>query len=121
MVVSTYDIFKGRRTQFEKCLLWKGIKGKDRQSIAKEYKPSQIFYAEEENPQSNGTENLDSFHYKKKRITISTYDRLEIEADDIVKFNDIIWRVDNTQIDEEHRNNQFAKTVSRKTYIYLEA
>ena len=120
-MAGTFDIFKGRRTTFEKCTLWKFIKGKDRQAIVLQEKPYEFFYAEEESVQTTGTENLDSFHFRKKRITISTYDIVHIEADDIVKFNDIIWRVENTQVKEEHRNNQFAKTVSKKTYISLEA
>lgn len=120
-MVGTFDIFKGRRNEFEKCLLWKKEEKKDRQSITHEKAPSQVFYAKEENPQTNSTENLDSFHYRKKRITISTYDKVNIEADDIVKFNEILWRVDTIQVVEEHKTNQFSKTVSKKLFISLEA
>ena len=116
-----YDQFKGRRDTFEKCYLWKRNKStKDKKTISIEENPSGIFYAVEETPQTNTVENNANFHYKRKSITIKTYDKVDLEQDDVVKFNDTLWRVANFQRDEEHRNNQFAKTVSAVTYIALE-
>lgn len=120
-MAGTYDIFSGRRTTFDTCYWWVQVEGiKDKSKLVVETKPKGKFKARKITPKDISRINLDNaFLFKRNTVTIVTNDFFDIKEYDVVKFDDVIWRVDNVQIVEEERQEQFRKRISSTLYLRL--
>ena len=116
-----YDKTKGRRTMFNKCYFWKKDKNiKDKSKLILETKPKGFFYCKKATPQDLSAIVIDDiFRIQRNSITLMTFDYLDVENDDVVKFDNELWRVTNVQALEDERQEQFKKTISKTTFIRI--
>ena len=115
------NIYTSRRDTFDKVFYWK--RNEDIKDLAKyvyETKPDGLFYAKEITPESeDGQQINNAFMFDNTTITIYTEDSVKIEKNDIVKYDDEIWRVVNVQRQHIHKTHQFMKNGFYRTYLQL--
>jgi hypothetical protein len=121
LVDGTFDKFKGRRITFEKCYWWESNPAiKDKSKLVTETKPKGRFSAKKITPKDNTSVNIDnSFLIDRIVVTLLTYDYISIKKNDIVKFDNDLWRVENIQSVEEEKQEQFRKVISKTSYLRL--
>ena len=120
-MAGTFDKFKGRRTTFEKCLWWESNPAiKDKSKLVTETKPKGRFNAKKIAPKDNTSVNVDNaFLIDRNSVTLLTYDFITAKKNDIVKFDNDLWRIENIQLVEEEKQEQFRKVISKTSYLRL--
>lgn len=115
------DINTSRRTLHERCRYWKvKDKNKDRSEIVYEQKEEGVFYAKEISAYSKDMQVIgEVFMFQSNMTTIMTMDSNNISVNDIVEFDNKIWRVINIQRRRLMKQSQFSKKTSEITYIQL--
>lgn len=115
------DLYTSRRTNFFKCKYWvRNDNDYDLEELTHNDEPSGSFYAKEENSiqlQSNVVNG--AFMFDEQSVFISTTDVVSMKKGDAVLFDGEYWNVINVQVRDIHRNSQFMKRKSKKTYIQL--
>lgn len=121
MATGCCNIYTSRRTNFEECLYWKrDDQDKDLETYTHENKSSGRFFAKEISPLAKKKLVIGGvFMFDSKTIMLETNDSVEINAGDIVKYENKLWNVSDVQELEFHKNSQFMKKVDYKTYISL--
>lgn len=109
------DIFHGRRNEIP-CKYWRK-KSLDPTQLTSDTEPWGIFYAREENSQTDGIQDSGGFHLDTSSVTISTHDEVDIERDDVVEFDGEMWLVRGVQRKVERGRSQFVRHVV--TYMEL--
>lgn len=120
-MAGTYDIYSGRRTTFETCIWWvQNDEIKDKSRLVVETKPKGRFKAKKITPKDISRIVLDNaFIFDRNSVTIQSNDFFEIKRYDVVKFQDEIWRVENVQVIEEEKQEQFRKKISSTVFLRL--
>lgn len=115
------DINTSRRTLHNKCRYWKvKDKTKDKSEIVYEQKEAGVFYAKEISAFSKDMQIIgEVFMFQSNVTTIVTTDINDININDIVEFNNKIWRVVNVQKRRVMKQSQFSKKTSEMTYVQL--
>lgn len=115
------DLTMGKRTHFHECLFWRrDDKNKSLEELTHEKAPDGRFYARQENNRTNNANIVAGmFMFDNENIMLSTYDKIEIRKNDIVKYENVYWNVDNVQYVEIHKNNEFMRKPSIRTYLQL--
>lgn len=119
MAGGSIDLFTSRRDCFDRCRYWKREE-KTSQKLTVEKKPDGFFYAKEESAHIYDTSEIGStFQHDTLEITISTMDRVGIEARDIVEFDGEIWNVLSVTKVKVHKSQQFMRRDMAKTYLRM--
>lgn len=116
------DLYNSRRCNFDKCYYWTVDESNnyDLDELVYKSKPNGFFYAKESSAENKNKNNINGmFLFDKSSITIQTNDDVIIKSGDIVKYENEFWQVSNVSIRQVHKNSQFLKKISRKTYIQL--
>lgn len=121
MVAGSFDEFSGRRTTFDKVYYWRKDETiKDKSKLVLQKHPTGHFYAKKITPKDISNAQIDNaFMFQKGTVTLKSNDMFTLEENDVVKFDNEIWRVANVQVVEEERQEQFMKRISRSVYIRL--
>ena len=115
------NIYTSRRDFFDQVLYWRRNEGiRDLAIYVYETKPDGIFYAKEITPESEESQQVNNaFLFDNQTITIYTEDSININKNDIVKYDNEIWRVVNVQKNHIHKTHQFMKHGFDRTYLQL--
>lgn len=121
MATGCCNIYTSRRTEFDECYYWKrNDKEKDLDDYVHENQYTGKFYAKEITPMMKKKNIISGvFMFDSSSITLKTSDNVDIDAGDIVKYEDKYWTVVDVQEVEIHKNTQFMKQVDYRTYIQL--
>ena len=120
MVGGYTDLRLGRRGHFDRCKYW--VRNDEYKDLS-EYKlekPSGIFYAERVNAktlQKMAVNN--SFLFDESLETIKTRSAIEINAGDIVEFDEEVYIVQNVQEIYVCKNEQFMRRSAKEIYIQM--
>lgn len=115
------NIYTSRRHNFDKVWYWKRNDAiKDLSKYVYETNPDGFFYARDVSVESQDNQPINNtFLFDNSVITLFTEDIVNIEINDIVKYEDVIWRVSNVQFQHIHKNHQFMKKGFNRTYVQL--
>ena len=120
------DLYTGRRDSFLECEFWSVDEREliPADQICHTRIPTGMFYAKEANSYSTENQIIESaFMAEQRTITLETSDNIKspvaLKRNDIVRFNDEIYRVDRLQITPVRKQNQYTRTNSNITYITL--
>lgn len=115
------DIYTSRRHNFDKVWYWKRNDAiKDLSKYVYETQPDGFFYAREMSPAATDNAQVQNVYlYDKSNISLATEDKVNLEVNDIVKYADEIWRVNNVQRAIIGKTHQFMKRVAYRTYIQV--
>lgn len=118
------DLFTSRRINYDKCTYWcvdDAWSDMHPNEIAVQKKPTGFFFANEEDMLSFENQIIASaFVFQSATITLSTSDYIpELKPNDLVKHDDIIYRVTAVRTRPYKRHQQYSKNPSKKTYIAL--
>ena len=120
------DLYTTRRTNFIKCEWFSQIEDEeyvDLNEIRHLPSPSGVFYAKEVNGYSEDNQQVENlFMVDSHRVTLTTNDKVqELRLNDIVKFDNKLWRVDSKQPTPKNAQRQFRNkaNVSAATVIQL--
>jgi len=115
------NIYTSRRGNFDKVWYWKRNESiKDLSKYVYETKPDGLFYAKDVSVESQDNQPINnSFLFDNQSITLYTEDSVNLEINDIVKYEDEIWRVANVQFQHIHKTHQFMKKGYNRTYIQI--
>lgn len=115
------NIYTSRRDYFDKVVYWKRNENiRDLAKYVYENKPDGLFYAKEITAESKESQQIsNAFLFDNANITIYTEDAIDIEKNDIVKYENEIWRVVNIQKNFIHKTHQFMKKGYYRTFIQL--
>lgn len=110
------DLTQGRRTEFLRCEFW-SVDDEDfipPNQICHERIPSGTFRATESNPYSDKNQIVGtSFMTKQSTVVLETKDNLitpvRLRENDIVRFDDVIYRVESVQRNPIKKRRQFGK------------
>lgn len=121
MATGCCNIYTSRRTNFEECYYWKRNDQEiDLDTYVHDNKYSGRFFAKEISPKTKKKMIISGiFMFDSSTIALETNDSIEINAGDIIKYEDTYWTVVDVQELEFHKNSQFMKQVDYKTYIQL--
>lgn len=126
------DIFTSRRNCNNLCYYWIRRDNEDDSSIivsvdkdlnemVYEREPDGSFYANE--MQTYDSENQiigGTFMFDQNFVTIVTEDNIpNININDIVVYDDEVWRISSISKRKRKRQNQFSRNCAYKTYLYL--
>ncbi len=121
------DLCMGRRTSFLECEFW-SVDERDlipADQICHTRIPTGMFFAKEINSYSTENQIIESsFMAEQKTVTLETHDNIKtpvpLKRNDIVKFNDEVYRVDKLQVNPVRKQNQYMQiNNSNITYITL--
>lgn len=119
------DLWSSRRDCFKECTYWAQMNYEDIVPINEmvhESVPTGHFFAKEVNSYTTEVQvSTESFMAEKNNITIMTRDDVEgLKQNDLVEYEDELWRVENVQREFRHNQEQFlAKRITTTTYIAL--
>lgn len=117
------DIYNGHRTEFLVCEFWSVVGDSfiPPDQICYETKPSGIFYAKEITPYTSENQEIEgSYMLEQKSVTLQTRDNVGVlKRNDIVKFNDELYRVERVQKVPVKKHRQFLTTPSNFYYVSL--
>ena len=115
------DIYTSRRTEHEKCYYWKRNEdNRDLSEYAYEEYYDGFFYAREYVAEFFQKQNVsNTFMFDSSTITLETKDKVEIEPNDVIFYDENYWRVVNVNKVEYHKNSQFGKKKSYQTFIQI--
>lgn len=121
MATGSIDLAMSRRTDFDLCVYWKRDESlSDLSEYRDKAKPTGRFWAKEENVLQGEKQDIaNAFLFDRSTITLSTRDRTSVDEGDVVEYDGALWRVANVQFVRLHRQSQYLKDESRKTYIQL--
>ena len=116
-------MFTSRRDKHKLCLYWKQDESEyyDKNEIGHVKQPSGKFYAKETNAQQDGAQTVGGvFMIDSSVVSLKTDDNISnMRKNDIVKYNNEMWRVTNIQKRPIRKNNQFMKDMIYTYYIDL--
>lgn len=114
------DIYASRRGIHEKCLWLKRDAGKARDPQWAS-KPTGVFYATEENPESEEDARvMNTFMAGSSSITLKTTDDVEgLQANDLVRYDGRDWLVTNVQRRKVKQRSEFCRKAQYVTYMSL--
>ncbi len=122
----SFDLFQSRRNYNEQCRWWTRNEGDNIEENELRYKrvPSGYFNAREVNAEANDKNVIGGiFMVDRTQVTIESPDNLStIKANDIVEYQDELWRVENCQKKKARiQNSEFANAnnVSHNWYLSL--
>lgn len=104
------DIYHSRRNYHLKCHYYK-VAGSHLpyNELVNSTTPNGIFYARRESGQyATNTQANNLFQFEVSTITLKTPDNVDLDPNDLVKFNDEIWIVQNSQR-IYHTDNEYKK------------
>lgn len=114
------DIYASRRGIHEKCLWLKrdASKARDPQWASK---PTGVFYATEENPESEEDSRvMGTFMAGSSSITLKTTDDVgELQANDLVRYDGRDWIVEGVQRRKVKQRSEFCRNAQYVTYMSL--
>ena len=130
------DLFTSRRNHFNKCYYWKRNEQEeemkqdlysmvsidnDSKEMCYEREPNGWFDANEiSNYEENNQIIAGAFMFDDNTVTLETNDNIPILGiNDIVVFDNKVWRVTKTARKKRKRQAQFSNDYSYKTYISL--
>ena len=130
------DIFTSRRNQFNECWYWCRTEDDIERDIdlttlvyiddelnemIYERSPNGSFMASEINSyDTNNQVVANSFMFDQNFATLQTNDDVsELSINDLVVFDNEVWRVSSISKQKKKKQNQFSKFVSYKTFISL--
>jgi hypothetical protein len=132
------DMFTSRRKMFNECYYWCRSKTEENEDLDEdlgktifidpyskelsyEIDPSGTFEAIEINNYDRSSQIIGgSFMFDSSTVTLKTFDYIpELGVNDIVVYNDNVWRVVNISRRPMQRTKQFSVDVSYETYISL--
>ena len=130
------DVFTSRRTHFNECMYWcrneEDIEREidlttmvyvdhDLNELFYERSPNGAFMAVETASYDDSNQIIGgTMMFDQSFVTIFTNDYIDdLKVNDIVYFDDKVWRVTNISRTKRKRQNQFSKDVAYKTYIQL--
>lgn len=113
-------MFTSRRDKHKLCIYWKQDESEyyDKNEIGYLKKPEGKFYAKEVNAQQDSSQTVGGvFMFDSSTVTLKTDDNVSnINKNDIVKYNDEMWRVVSIQKKPIRKNAQFMK---KSIYTYF--
>lgn len=130
------DVFTSRRKHFNECMYW----CRNEEDIAREidlttmvyvdHDLNELYYERSPNGTFMAVETTDydssnqiiggNMMFDQSFVTIYTNDYInDLHTNDIVYFDDKVWRVMSISRHKKKRQNQFSKDVAYKTYIQL--
>lgn len=117
------DITRGRRGYNYKCTYWKrklnGVY--DNEELIMRNNPSGTFYAKIVSERTNSSMDIGGvFHDYNDSISIETECKVNIQKDDIVKFNGTKWLVELVRVMPIQKNAEFSRNTSNRTTIVLQ-
>lgn len=117
----SFDLWTSRRDYVETAKFWSNIVNKNLNEITKTEIPTGIFKCKQENATSITHDDIgQKFRYQEQNLTISTLDNVStLKIDDIVKFRDTFFRVENIQRTPLRNTTYYNKTIRYETYIAL--
>lgn len=118
------DLFTSRRTCFNKCCYWhlnESWTNMHPNEIAVQKQPTGHFFANEEDLFRKENQIVaGSFMFESSNVTLSTSDFIpDLEVNDLVKYNDQVYRVSYIRKQPLKKQKQYSNTPSYKTYIAL--
>lgn len=117
----SFDLWTSRRDYVETAKFWSNVLNKNLNEITKTEIPTGIFKCKQENATAiNQDEISNKFKYAEQTLTIKTLDSVsELKVNDIVKFRDTFYRVENIQKTPIKNTTYYNKNVRYETYIAL--
>lgn len=113
------DILHSRRNFNIRCELWCYLKEIGNTLEYKE-SPKGVFYAKKEGSQFNSKNQLGNvFQFDQNVLTISTVDKIDAKANDIVKMRGEKWIVVNVQEKERIEESMFSSHPDKITYLSI--
>ena len=118
------DLFTSRRINYDKCTYWcvdDAWSDLHPNEIATKKQPTGFFFANEEDMLSRENQIIaGAFMFESATITLSTSDYIpELKANDLVKHDDVVYRVTAVRSVPYKRQQQYSRNPSKKTYIAL--
>ena len=130
------DIFTSRRGKFEQCFYWQKNEreiemdedlfsmvsvDKYTSDICYEREPNGSFMATEVSTYDRNNQIIGgAFTFDENYVTLETNDHVpDLTTNDIVVYNDNVWRIVSVSKHKRKKQSQFAKSFSYKTYISL--
>lgn len=119
------DLYTSRRDHFLKCVWFSQDTNEDFvpiSSVVHEENPSGSFFAKELNPYTVSNHVIGgSFYVNRNSVQIMTYDNVEnLKKNDLVKFNNHVWRVEEKQTSYINKQKQFSSNPSKVTILSLQ-
>lgn len=117
------DIYRSRRGYNYKCTYWtrkeNGIM--DNEQLIHNNQPNGQFYAKIISSKAKDTNDIAGvFRVGTEGVTIETNDKvMNLDKDDLVKFNNQIWLVGRVNTEAIQKNSEFGQKISYKTTIEL--
>lgn len=98
-MAGSFDIWTTRRDFIETAKFWSNKTNKNFNELVKTEIPTGVFKCKQENATAIKHDDIgNKFRYAEQTLTISTMDNIsQIRVDDIVKFRDTFYRVENIQ------------------------
>lgn len=116
-------IFTGRRDTHRKCIYWCQDESEyyDKNEIGIKKEPTGKFYAKEVQARQDGSQQVGGvFMFDSSTISLKTNDNIEnLRKNDVVKYNNEMWRVTDIQKRPIRKNAQFMKNAIYTYYINL--
>lgn len=115
------DLRNSRRIYPYRCVYWKRDDDNGNlDELTYETDYLGVFYAREVSSHAtNNNEIMNVVLYNNHNITIETPDNPNIEMNDLVKFSDVVWRVDDLQKQEVHKTSYVSRRPAYHTIIRL--
>lgn len=118
------DLFTSRRDMNNYCVYWKQNEDEDVVSINEivyNKEPYGFFYAAEVSSLTKENQVVGQVvMFSKRDITLRTTDYVkDLDENDIVKYNDEYWRVENVQFKKKKKQGFFMDVDSGEYYIHL--
>lgn len=115
------DLRTSRRDYFLHCEYWSQIEDEnyvETNEIIHSRIPTGTFYAKELNAYTIESQNISNlFMAESKNITIHTFDDVsDLQRNDIVKIDDVVYRVDNIQKTPVKKQRQFLRNSYSMSY-----
>jgi len=115
------NVYTSRRTNYDIVYYWKRNENiKDLAKYVYEVKADGLFYAREITAELKDAQQVNNaFMFDNQSITIVTEDMINVEVNDIVKYDNEIWRVVNIQKNHIHKTHKFMKKGFDRIFMQL--
>lgn len=112
------DLYHSRRNFHIKCEYYKASKDAPLNELAHDRKPDGVFYARRESGQYSANSQANNiFQFEVSTVTLRTPDRVDLEPNDMVRFDGRAWIVQNSQ--RIYKTDNEYKKDPEATVIYL--
>lgn len=116
------DIYRSRKGYNYRCLYWKRdvTQPMDNEKLIHEKSPNGLFYAKIISSKAKDKQDIVGvFRVGNEGIMIETQDKVDLDKDDLIQFDNAIWLVGRVNSVPIQKNSEFGRSASNKTTIEL--